>query len=379
MSQHPAPRDLRGIEGLDALLDRRPFSGREPEDIPRALTDVLGVPAIPASTAVEELGEWRRNGVDGTLLRWSTGFGPDTEAFLLRPSGETRPLPGIVALHCHGGMKRYGKEKIATGPDAVSAQIQAFREECYSGRAIANEFALAGNVVLVHDAFGWGSRRIRVQDMPWRSEHVAALELDERRRAGEPLDEAREYDVHAGPHEDAMAKTLGVLGTSWGGVIVRDDLIAARILAARPEVRPEGVTVAGLSGGGARAVLATALSDDIRAAAVVAMMSTMGAVLDGYLHSHTWAFMNPGIGRVADWPDIAASRAPRPLFVGYAERDALFPLDGMRAADAAIRRHYESRNAGDAYWAHWADAPHSFDAAAQRAFLSWLADLGATA
>ncbi|MGC5221539.1 hypothetical protein ACPW96_02945 [Micromonospora sp. DT81.3] len=287
MSPQSAPRDLRGIEGLDSLLDRRPFSGRAPEDIPRVLTDVLGVPTIPAATPVEELGGWTRNGVDGALLRWSTGFGPDTEAFLLRPSGETGPLPGIVALHCHGGMKRYGKEKIADGPDAVSAQIQAFRDECYSGRAVANEFALAGNVVLVHDAFGWGSRRVPVENMPWRSEHIAGLELDERRRAGEPLNEAREYDLHAGPHEDVMAKTLGVLGTSWGGVIVRDDLIAAQILAARPEVRDGGVTVAGLSGGGARAVLATALSDDIRAAAVIAMMSTMDAMLDGYLHSHT--------------------------------------------------------------------------------------------
>jgi dienelactone hydrolase len=365
---------LRGISGLDALLDRRPFSGRAPEDIPGVLVDVLGVPTIPPATAVDELDGWTRDGVDGTLLRWSTGFGADTEAFLLRPTGERSPLPGIVALHCHGGMKRYGKEKIATGPDAVSAQIQSFRDECYSGRAIANEFALAGNTVLVHDAFGWGSRRVQVEDMPWRSEHVAALELNERRRMGEPLDEAREYDLHAGPHEDVMAKTLGVLGTSWGGVIVRDDLIAARILAARPEVRGGGVTVAGLSGGGARAVLATALSDDIRGAAVVAMMSTMEAILDGYLHSHTWAFMNPGIGRVADWPAIAACRAPRPLFVGYAERDALFPLDGMRAADEAIRRHYESKNAIDAYSAHWADAPHSFDTGTQRAFLSWLAE-----
>ena len=372
MREDQVKRDLRGIEGLDALLRPRPFATRPPAEIPAVLEDVLGMPGLPAETSAQETASWRRDGVDGLALSWDTGFGPVTEGWLLRPAGEAGTLPGLVVLHCHGGMKHYGKEKVADGPDATPAQIVDFRSECYSGRAIANEFARAGNAVLVHDAFGWGSRRVQVEDMPWRSEHVAALELKARHSAGVAFDDATEYDVHAGPHEDVLAKTFGVLGTSWAGVIARDDLIAASVLTKHAGTAAGGVALVGLSGGGARAVLASALGDDIRATGVVAMMSTFDAILDGYLHSHTWAMMSPGIGRVAEWPEIAAARAPRPLFVGYAERDALFPLAGMRAADEIIRDRYTAAGATDGYRAHWSDAPHSFDAATQTTFLEWL-------
>ena len=78
------------------------------------------MPHVPPETSVQEAGSWRRDGVDGLALSWSTGFGSATEGWLLRPAGEAGALPGIVVLHCHGGMKRYGKEKIANGPDAVA-------------------------------------------------------------------------------------------------------------------------------------------------------------------------------------------------------------------------------------------------------------------
>ncbi|WP_344066011.1 hypothetical protein [Microbacterium pumilum] len=211
-----------------------------------------------------------------------------------------------------------------------------------------------------------------VDYMPERSEHIASLELKEHLAAGHAVGEATEYDVHAAPHEDIMAKTLGVLGTSWAGVIARDDLIATSVLAQHPATAKGGVAVVGFSGGGARAVLASALSDSIRATGVMAMMSTFDGILDGYLHAHSWTMMSPGIGRVADWPEIAAARAPRPLFVGYAERDALFPLTGMRAAHDIISRRYATSQAAEQYRAHWANATHSFDASTQRAFLTWL-------
>ena len=250
-----------------------------------------------------------------------------------------------------------------------------FRSECYSGRAVANEFARAGNAVLVHDAFGWGSRRVRVEDMPWRSEHVAALELKARRSAGMALDDATEYDLHAGPHEDVLAKTFGVLGTSWAGVIARDDLIAASVLTEHAGTADGGVALVGLSGGGARAVLASALSDDIRATGVVAMMSTFDAILDGYLHSHTWAMMNSGNrsrrGVAGDRSGACSATSVRRL---RGARRAVPPdrHAGSRRDHPAIGTRQRVRPIG--YRAHWSDAPHSFDAATQLAFLDWLSE-----
>jgi len=322
---------------------------------------------------------WTAEGVDGVELSWSVGFGSPTQAWLLRPAGVEGPLPGVVALHCHGGMKYFGKEKIADGPDGPCPDVQAFRAECYGGRAYANDLARRGYAVLVHDVFGWGSRRIPVADMPARSESVAALHLAEAERAGRVLTESQRYDQHAGPHEDAMAKTLGVLGTSWGGVVAREDLIAVDVLAGRDDVVPGGVAVIGMSGGGARAATAAALAGPegpIRATAIASMMSTMEHVLDGYLHSHTWMMMNPGLGRVADWPDIAAAARPRPLFVGYALADKLFPEEGMRAAHARLSELYAVSGAPDAYRGVLVDAPHSLAGEMRDAAFAWLDALG---
>jgi dienelactone hydrolase len=36
-------------------------------------------------------------------VSWSVGYGPRTFAYLLRPVGPNKPLPGVVALHDHGG------------------------------------------------------------------------------------------------------------------------------------------------------------------------------------------------------------------------------------------------------------------------------------
>lgn len=372
-------RDLKGIEGLAELVRLDPFAPIAAERIPGALADVLGVPDLTVPTAVSEEGTWTRDGVDGIQLRWNVGFGPDTEAWLLRPAGETASLPGAVAMHCHSDIKYYGKEKIADGPGDVPQAVRVLRSQSYGGRAWANELARTGVSVLVHDVFGWGSRRASIDAMPRRSERYARLALAEAAAQGEEaaeggghdMGEDAVYEIHAAPHEDAMAKTLGLLGTSWGGVVVREDLLAIDVLTARPDVAAGGVSVLGMSGGGARAVLTSALSDDVRAVGVMSMMSTFDAMMDGYVHEHTWMMLNPHIGRVGDWPDIAAARAPRPLFVGYATDDDLFPVTGMRAADTRLRGRYQEAGSEESYRAWWVDAPHSFGPEMQDAFIAW--------
>jgi dienelactone hydrolase len=373
-------RDLVGLEGLAELLPTQPFPRvDDPGVIARRLRDVLGVPELGAPElggnralpVVTEGERWTREGVDGTSLSWNVGFGPHTTAWLLRPAGELGPLPGVVALHCHSDVKYFGKEKIADGPEPAKPGVLRLRALSYGNRAMANELARSGMTVLVHDVFGWGSRRFPVSAMPRRSERYAALDLADRERRGEPLDESARYDVHAAPHEDALAKLLGLLGTSWGGIVVREDLIAAGILAERPDVSPGGVSLVGMSGGGARAILASALSDDIRAIGVMSMLSSFRELVDGYVHEHTWMMIDPAIGRVAEWPDLAAARAPRPLFAGYAAGDELFSRAGMRDADGMIAERYTAAGALDRYRSYWEDAPHSFGAAMQDEFIRW--------
>lgn len=371
--------DLGSISGLLPLLrSAAPVlaAGRPAHEVRADLRDVLNPPpAVPVTP--REGRRWSADGVDGVELSWDVGFGARTRAWLLRPAGTAGALPGVVALHCHGGMKFLGKEKIADGPDGPHPDVLAFRDECYGGRAYANDLARRGYAVLVHDVFGWGSRRIPVEDMPERSESVAALQLAEAERTGRRLTQSQVYDVHAGPHEDAMAKLLGVLGTSWGGVVAREDLLAVEVLSGLDGVASGGVAVIGMSGGGARAATLAALGADapIRATVIASMMSTFEHILDGHLHSHTWMMMNPGLGRVADWPDIAAAARPRPLFVGYALADRLFSEAGMRAAHARITELYAEAGAPDAYRGALVDAPHSLAGQMRDEAFAWLDDV----
>src|SRR5688500_13736077 len=46
-------------------------------------------------------------------LSWQLAGGPRTEALFLKPAGAVGPLPGILALHDHGGNKFLGWRKIA--------------------------------------------------------------------------------------------------------------------------------------------------------------------------------------------------------------------------------------------------------------------------
>ncbi len=369
--------DLGSINGLlDLLRTSAPVfeHGAPGPEVSVRLRAALNPPPW-ASVDVTEGERWTAEGDDGGELTWDVGFGAPTQAWLLRPEGERGALPGAVALHCHGGQKFVGKEKIADGSRPPSAQVVAARANLYGGRAYASDLARHGHAVLVHDVFGWGSRRAPVADMPARSESVARLLLEAAAREGRELGEDEIYDLHAAPHEDAMAKTLGVLGTSWGGVVAREDLIAVDVLNRRDDVRAGGVALIGMSGGGARAATASALASpgQVRATVIASMMSTMEHVLDGYLHSHTWMMMNPGLGRVADWPDVAAAARPRPLFVGYALGDALFPVSGMRAADARLRRLYDDACAPEAYQGVLVDAPHSLAGEMRDAAFAFLA------
>lgn len=352
-----------------------------------SLAEVLGLLERPAVAAPEQLGGWTRDGVDGVELRWSTGFGAPMTAWLLRPAGEQAALPGLLALHDHGGFTRFGREKLADGPHGVPSseavsreELVAFRDRYYGGRAVASDLARDGFAVLVHDAFGWGTRRTpdsAIADRFHRSvDQQLAGRREEARLRGIAVVEAtpgQRSELLAAANGPQLAKELGVLGTSFAGLVLRDDLIALDHLVATPGVRSGGVGCFGLSGGGARAVLLAAMDDRVRAAAVIAMMSTFAAVLDGHADQHSWSFLSPGLSRVGDWPALASLRTSMPLLVQYAERDELFALDGMQAAHEIITKRYRAAATLRRYTGVFHGAPHAFTRSMQAEASAWLA------
>jgi dienelactone hydrolase len=354
---------------VDAAKRQRPLYpvARPGEATQAKVRERLGFCSGPeAPLNVQMHARWERDGVEGELVSWSVGYGPRTEAYVLKPAGVSGPLPGVLALHDHGGFKFYGKEKIADGPDGMPAPLlQNFRDGCYGGRAYANELAREGFVVVAHDTFLWGSRKFPVEDMPADLSAQAGA-------GGELAAQIQAYNAAAGPHEHLVAKYCNLLGTGMPGVVCFEDRVALNYLRSRAEVAPERVACLGLSGGGNRSAMLAASHGGLKAAAIVGLMTTYEGVLDHNVYSHTWMLYPYGMALDMDWSDLAACRAPLPLLVQYDEQDDLFTPEGMRAAHARLSDHYAWAGAPDAYVGQWYPGPHKFDLPMQRAAFDWL-------
>ncbi|MGI5418900.1 hypothetical protein [Actinomadura luteofluorescens] len=334
-----------------ARRDRGLFPRPGP-DLPGRLRDALGVLDLRARDVRVER-RWTGAGLDGEELSWTVGFGPRTRAYLLRPRGVAGPLPGVLAMHCHAGMKWAGKDKIADGPEPPAPEIARLRDRLYGGRAYAGELARRGFAVLVHDVFAWGGRRFPLDPGP-----------------GPDASEPDRYDRAARDHEHVLAKTCTLLGTSFTGVIASEDLAAAAYLRSRPDIA--AVAAIGLSGGGVRAAVLGALDSGVGAVVVAAAVSSFRDLHEEHVAAHSWMLFPPGLTRLADWPGVVASRAPAPRMVLYAAADPLFPATGMRRAHRQITDAY--RNAPGLYAGMFFDAPHRFDRTMQDAAFAWLAE-----
>ena len=100
--------------------------------------------------------------------------------------------------------------------------------------------------MLVHDAFAFASRRVRVTDLP------PVIRKDLKEEKPESQEEINAYNKFAGEHEHLMAKSLFCAGTTWPGVFTAG--ASASIPCSRVDVDPARVGCAGLSGGGCHGI-----------------------------------------------------------------------------------------------------------------------------
>lgn len=303
------------------------------------LADVLGVPAPPSGLPVTTLWTETGDGVTTTALSWQVGFGPATRAWLVRPAGELGPLPGALALHCHGGNKYTGASRLIQFPRGRSdpgVEPEGLQNTLYGGRPVACDLAREGFAVLAHDTFAWGSRRFPLDRLPWRTADAMDARRAQWRESGLIPHPAEEYNAAAAFHEDTVAKAAGLIGTSLAGMVAHDDLAALAVLQSLPGVDPARLGCFGFSGGGGRAMLLAALSPAIRAYAVTAMMTTFASLFPAHLDAHSWLLQTPGVGRLGEWPALTARATADHLLVQYALADPLFPAHGMQDAHTLL-------------------------------------------
>ncbi|MFW0773134.1 acetylesterase [Paenarthrobacter nitroguajacolicus] len=355
------PSALAGYEDWPAYVARNRHNAVSPAS--RQLADTLGVPAVTPDLEYKVHSESAHDGVITSRLSWQLGFGPRTSAWFVRPAGATGPLPGLLALHCHGGIKAYGAERLVrfphglddhdggaplgVRPDDHPYELPPLntRAKLYGGRALATWLAQQGFSVLAHDTFMWGSRRFGLEPLPWRTANAVKGQQALRREAGVELSATEQYNAAAAAHEETVAKAATLIGTSVAGTVAHDDLAALGILASLPGVNADRLGCLGFSGGGGRAMMLGALSPLIRSYVVTCMMTTLGSLLPAYLDAHSWLLHTPGLAKLGDWPDLAV-RSNAKVLVQYGLADPLFPEKGMRDAHQHLLENMPARYTG---------------------------------
>jgi dienelactone hydrolase len=303
-------------------------------------------------------------------LRWSVGYGPDTTGWLLRPTGVRRSLPGIIGMHCHGGVRSVGAEQLVDLGADSSSRAAWLREAYYSGRAPANELARQGYAVLVHDAFSWGSRRFDLSSPTPRLAALVAAQAALWQEQGVCPTEDERFDHASALHEDTLAKAAGVLGQTFAGAVLYDDLVAFEVLATAEGTDPAQLGTFGFSGGGGRSLLLSALDHRMSACVVSCMIATFASLVPYELDTHSWLLHVPGLWSLLDWPDLTTMGQAR-FLVQYRTDDELFPRAGMEAAHDQLHRLHAGTLR---YRGSFTPGGHTFDAIMQDEAWAFLAE-----
>jgi dienelactone hydrolase len=331
----------------------------------QAVLDRLAQPDAGGAPRAEVQHRYEHDGLAIEHLQWRLPYGPPTEAFFLKPADARGRLPAVVGLHDHSGNKYFGTRKIVDAGGEPHPMMRELRNKSYGGVAWANVLAKRGYAVLVHDAFLFGSRRVRLADLP------AQIRNDLKEVNPESPDEIKEYNTFATAHESIVAKSLFCAGTTWPGVFAAEDQRALDYLCSRPDVDPDRVGCAGLSGGGLRTVFLGGLDPRVKCACCVGMMTTWKDYLLNKSYTHTWMIYVPGLPRLLDYPEILGLRVPLPTLVLNNSDDSLFTLDAMRQADRTLTEVYAKAGAGDRYKASFYPGPHKFDLPMQAEAFAW--------
>ena len=350
------------------------FSFRNPEwtDLeswrPKARQQVMNRMAIPdigPAPVYRVVRELVYDGLSIKELEWQLPYGRPTRALLLKPADAKKPLPAVLAFHDHGGNKYFGYRKITRTQNDEHPVILAVQKEYYSGLAWANELAKKGYVVLVPDAFAFGSRRVMLQDVP--------VSLRKGLSDEDPDNPAHidDYNKWASDHEAIMAKSLFSAGTTWPAVFFAEDRIALDILCSLPEVDVKRIGCAGLSGGGLRTAYMGGLDPRIQCAVCVGFMTTWKDFLLYKSVNHTWMIYIPLLPAELDFPEILGLRAPLPTLVLNDLEDDLYTPAEMQKADRILSEIYTKAAARDRYKCSFYPGPHKFDTAMQAEAFAW--------
>ena len=309
-----------------------------------------------------------------TLARWETdSFVRETIEFnttpwfrvpgyFYVPKNVPLPAPALLVFHAWGGPILFGADRVSGEP--VHSIVADYRAHATSGRAIADWFASHGYAVIVIDAFHFGRRAPRgINGLP---ESYDANTLD--------AETVKKYDALTRDPKQLYhgVKELNWAGVTWAGLNYFDDSRCIDYLLTRREVDPERIGCTGLSVGGWRTNILTALEPRIKAAVSVGWMTTGDTQQPYNVNGAIGTFaLLPGVLNRMDIPDFIAMAAPKAVMVVSGTRDALFPPLGQREAARQIADAYAWAGVPDRFRNFAPDKTHCYDADIQAEALAW--------
>jgi dienelactone hydrolase len=305
--------------------------------------ELLWQPEDRSGFDVEIIDEQARDGYRQRMVLFNVTRHSRVRALMLVPNG-AGPFPAALLLHDHGARFDIGKEKMIEPwyDETRLTSARAWAADYFTGRFVGNELAARGYAVLAVDALGWGDR--------------GGLVYEE---------------------QQALASNLFNLGSSLAGLLAREDVRAAAMLAALPEIDEQRIAAVGFSMGGYRAWQVAALSDDIAATVSVCWMTTLKEMMvpgNNTLRGQSaFHMLHPGLNRHLDIPDVASIAAPDPMLVFNGEADDLFTAAGVDSAYARMRAVWTSQGAQDRLTTTlWPGLGHAFVEEMQDEAFAWL-------
>ena len=366
----PWARSLsKGIPALSFRNERFTDVGAWRKEALGKLNELLYMPNLGPLPKVTVHERYTYDGLDIEEISWQLTHGRPTEAIVLKPMGTHEKLPGLLALHDHAAIKYFGKEKITKTSDSQHPVVEAHQQSDYGGLAWANEVAKRGYVVLVHDAFAFGSRRVQYEDILPVEDPF--LETTDKQEVPPTIKNIQAYNDWAGHHEHVMAKSLFCAGTTWPGVFLAEDRMALEILATRKDVDADRLGCGGLSGGGLRTVMLGGTDERIKCAVSAGFMSTWNDFLLYKSITHTWMLYIPGLPNFLDFPEIFGLRVPLPSMVLNNNEDPLYTLPEMKKADGILQDIYDKAGARDKYNCRYYPGLHKMDGEMQQDAFDW--------
>jgi dienelactone hydrolase len=263
------------------------------------------------------------------------------QAYLLEPDGDG-PFPGLVLLHDHGARFDIGKEKLVkplpSQPDNILRSSRQWIDTHFDGVWLGDALAAAGYAVIVPDMLYWGSRSSdacrRWSRAVYGSDSLSKSEI-----------KALKTEVYEG--QRAVYDSLYACGSEWAWQTMREDSLAAALLASRSRVSPDRIGACGWSMGGHRAWLLAAFCPDIKAGCTVSWMTLKQLQQES---PSEYSMRVEELRSQYDFPDIASFLKPRPYYFLSGDEDHLFPawavdscytlMHGIYGKDAPLRTEF---------------------------------------